>query len=156
MVKPNGKWFNQQRRCKNLKSGRHFYESTFIEVVMVDFRCRFSQLFDSAVGSLTIHDRMLGWRLMKQSVRCLIFVLRGWRIPFKFSNIMTLNSVVSPVLGLDNCRRSSWFFNVPLVQVSVLHVRDGNYGLTSLSEKTRMSNHLQIFRAKAAHSPRLF
>lgn len=156
MVKPNGKWFNQQRRCKNLKSGRHFYESTFIEVVMVDFRCRFSQLFDSAVGSLTIHDRMPGWRLMKQSVRCLIFVLRGWRIPFKFSNIMTLNSVVSPVLGLDNCRRSSWFFNVPLVQVSVLHVRDGNYGLTSLSEKTRMSNHLQIFRAKAAHSPRLF
>ena len=34
---------------------------------------------------------------LKQSVRCLIFVLQGWRInPFEFSNIMTLDSVVSP------------------------------------------------------------
>ena len=73
--------------------------------------------------------------------------------PFEFSNIVTLDSALSPTLGLGNFRRSPWFFNVPLVHVSVVHARDGSYGLTSLSEKMRMSNHLQILRAKAAHSP---
>ena len=34
---------------------------------------------------------------LKQSVRCLIFVLQGWHInTLKFSNIVTLDSVVSP------------------------------------------------------------
>ena len=33
---------------------------------------------------------------------------------------------------------------------------DGAYGLSSLSEKTRTSNHLQMSFAKAAYSPQLF
>ena len=33
---------------------------------------------------------------------------------------------------------------------------DGTYGLSSLSEKTRISNHLPDLIAKAAYSPQLF
>ena len=57
---------------------------------------------------------------------------------------MTLHSVVSPALWLGNFGRS------PMVQVSLVHVRDG-----TLSEKMRMTNHLQMLRAKAAHSTHL-
>ena len=32
----------------------------------------------------------------------------------------------------------------------------GAYGLSSLAEKTRTSNHLQMLYTKAAHSPQLF
>ncbi len=44
------------------------------------------------------------------------------------------------------------FFNVPCYKTE--DTGDGTYGLSSFSEKTRMSNHLQI--TKAAHSPQLF
>ena len=53
---------------------------------------------------------------------------------------MTSYSAISPSFGLGNFRRSPWFFNITLVQVSVMEVREWTYGLTSLSEKTRMSN----------------
>ena len=58
---------------------------------------------------------------------------------------MTLDSAVSPTLGLGNFRRS---------QVSVVHVINvRTYSFTILYYLT-MSNHLQMFRAKAAHSPK--
>ena len=91
---------------KTLKSRRHFYESTFIFKscsgwLKISVLATVSVWQFSGVSMTGYEDD--GWQRvhyknhLKQSVRCLIFALQGWRInPFEFSNIVTLNSVVSP------------------------------------------------------------
>ena len=54
---------------------------------------------------------------------------------------MTLNSVVSLTLGLGNFRRSQGCFNVPLAQVTVVHVRDG--GLHAFFYKNILYNNIE-------------
>ena len=54
-------------------------------------------------------------------------------------------------------RRVCGFFNVPQIYYMCKGLWDGAYGLSSLSEKTRKSNRLQmLLQTKAALSPQLF
>ena len=85
---------------KTLKSGRHFYETTCCSGwLKISVIAAVSVWQYSGISMMGYEDD--GWQRMhyknrlKQSVRCLIFVMQEWHInPFEFSNKLLWPSIV--------------------------------------------------------------
>ena len=82
-----------------------------------------------------------GWGTLPDCLRCSLQVLKEWvMMPPYMSEIDHYTRHYVPY----SLRRVCGFFNVPQIHYMCKGLWDGAYGLSSLSEKTRKSNHLQM------------
>ena len=138
-----------------MKSNCKRYHRNYKEATTCKCKCKYL-IIHSPQGFLGIIYNT-GWGTLPECLTCSLKVMKEW-VVMRDAPIHECESEIDHYTG-HYVPYSLWrvcgFFNVPQIYYMCKGLWDGAYGLSSLSEKTRKSNRLQML-LQTALSPQLF